>query len=198
MAKSGKRHLRKSKSHTGSLDDAPRTRPARTAAARRRRKVDPDAASDAPVLAPDRLTPADGVREPARQHALHEDVVSELATCLWYLKTKYFKKQWLDEESADPDPRARRALRRLHRAIRALEGAGIRLVDPTGTRYPPGGEAMMTPLQFEPTAGLATDTVSETAQPMVFSGNRLIQRGEVFVSVPVRNHAMPDDSDPRT
>lgn len=197
MAKSGKRHPRKSQPQSGSLDDAPRASAPKTAATRPRRKAKPEAASTASMPAPDRLAPADGVPELARERAFHEDVVSELATCLWYLKTKFFKRQWLDEESADTDRRARHALRRLDRAIRVLEGAGIRLVDPTGTRYPPGGEAMMTPLQFEPTVGLSTDTVSETARPMVFSGNRLIQRGEVFVSVPLRNHAMPDDGDPR-
>lgn len=198
MAKSGKRDPRKSKPQSGPLDDAPRVHLPKTTANRRRRRPAPEAVGNAPMPAPDRLASADGVREPAREHAFHADVVSELATCLWYLKTKYFKRQWLDEEGANPDPRARHALRRLDRAIRALGGAGITLVDPTGTRYPPGGEAMMTPLQFEPTAGLSMDTVSETARPMVFSGNRLIQRGEVFVSVPLRNHAGPDDGEPRS
>jgi hypothetical protein len=124
-------------------------------------------------------------------------VVTELANCLWYLKTRYFRRQWLDVETADPDARTRHALGRLDRAIRALDKAGIRLVDPTGTRYPAGGEAMMTPLQFEPTAGVSMDTVSETARPMVFKGNSLIQRGEVFVSVPLRHHVLPDGSKTR-
>ncbi|MGD9883477.1 MAG: hypothetical protein AB7U95_25535, partial [Reyranella sp.] len=61
----------------------------------------------------------------------------------------------------------------------------------------PGGEAMMTPLQFEPTAGISTDTVSQTARPMVFRGSRLIQRGEVFVSVPLRHEVPPDDGKSR-
>lgn len=187
MAKSGKRQPRKSAALTGSLDDAPRVRPTKTTEIRRRRKAEPEPAGNVPMAAADRVAPAGGAREPASEYAFHEDVVTELANCLWYLKTKHFKKQWLDDENADSDSRARHALRRLDRAIRALGTAGITLVDPTGTRYPPGGEAMMTPLQFEPTAGLSTDTVSETARPMVFSGNRLIQRGEVFVSVPLRS-----------
>lgn len=123
----------------------------------------------------------------AREYTFPVDMVTELANCLWYLKTKYFKRPWLDGDSVDSDPRARQALRRLEKAIKVFDAAGIRLVDPTGTRYPPGAEAMMTALQFEPTAGTTTDTVAETVRPMVFGGNRLIQRGEVIVSVPSRD-----------
>jgi len=147
--------------------------------------------------APDSPAPAGRTREPAREHLFPEDAVIELANCVWYLKTRYFGRQWLAEDSADLDARSRHALSRLDRAIRALDKAGITLVDPTGTRYPPGGEAMMTPLQFEPTAGVSTDTVSQTARPMVFRGRSLIQRGEVFVSVPLRQEILPDGGKPR-
>lgn len=192
MPKSSKRQPRKSAPKSGARDEVPGARATKTTAGGRRRKVDPKAAR----LAAASASAGDG-REPVREHALPEEVVSELANCLWYLKTKYFRRQWRDEETADPDARTRHALSRLDRAIRALDKAGIRLVDPTGTRYPAGGEAMMTPLQFEPTAGVSTDTVSETARPMVFRGNSLIQRGEVFVSVPLRHDVAPDDSKTR-
>ena len=185
MAKTGNHHARKS------------AHPKKTTTTGRRRKAQPESAGGAPTPASDRVTPAGGVREPASELAFQAELVTELATCLWYLKTKYFKKQWLDEESADPDARTRHALRRLDRAIGALDKADVRLVDPTGTRYPPGGEAMMTPLQFEPTGGISTDTVSETLRPMMFSGDRLIQRGEVFVAVPLRHHDVADESKPR-
>lgn len=197
MAKSSKRQPRKSAPKSGSLDEVSGARPTKTAAGGRRRKVDPEQAGVVAAPAPDRLASAGDGRELAREHALQEEVVTELANCLWYLKTRFFRRQWLDEETADPDARTRHALSRLDRAIRALDKAGIRLVDPTGTRYPAGGEAMMTPLQFEPTAGVSTDTVSETARPMVFKGNSLIQRGEVFVSVPLRHHVLPDDGKTR-
>jgi hypothetical protein len=197
MAKSSKRQPRKSAPKSGARDEVPGARATKTTAGGRRRKIDPESAGVVVAPAPDRPASAGDGREPAREHALPEEVVSELANCLWYLKTKYFRRQWRDEETADPDARTRHALSRLDRAIRALDKAGIRLVDPTGTRYPAGGEAMMTPLQFEPTAGVSTDTVSETARPMVFRGNSLIQRGEVFVSVPLRRDVAPDDSKTR-
>ena len=168
MAKSGKPRPRKSAAKPGSLG-----------ATRRPRTTRPDSESDAAGQA--------GGPSAAPEYSFSVDVVTELVNCLWYLKTKYFKRQWLDEDSVDPDPRARQALRRLEGAIKALEAAGIRLVDPTGTRYPPGAEAMMTALQFEPTPGIATDLVAETVRPMVFGGSRLIQRGEVIVSVPSGN-----------
>lgn len=172
----------------------PRKTAPKSTKSRRRLTVDAEQAGAMATPVPERLALAGDGREPAREHAFPEEVVTELANCLWYLKTRYFRRRWLDEDSADPDARTRHALGRLDRAIRALDKAGIRLVDPTGTRYPTGGEAMMTPLQFEPTAGVSTDTVAETARPMVFKGNILIQRGEVFVSVPMRDHVLPDDS----
>lgn len=194
MAKSSKRQPRKSAPKSRAVNELSGARPAKTAVGGRRRRVDPESVGVVATPAPDRLASAGEGREPPREHAFPEEVVTELANCLWYLKTRYFRRPWLDGETADPDARTRHALSRLDRAIRALDKAGIRLVDPTGTRYPAGGEAMMTPLQFEPTAGVSTDTVSETARPMVFRGNSLIQRGEVFVSVPLRHHGLPDDS----
>lgn len=194
MAKPSKRQPRKTAPKSGSRDEVPAAQPGKAMKTGRRRRVDAEPAGAVATPVPERLALAGDGREPAREHAFPEEVVTELANCLWYLKTRYFRRRWLDEDSADPDARTRHALGRLDRAIRALDKAGIRLVDPTGTRYPTGGEAMMTPLQFEPTAGVTTDTVAETARPMVFKGNSLIQRGEVFVAVPLRQHVLPDDS----
>jgi hypothetical protein len=209
MAKSGKRNPSRSTPATGVPDEARRPTSPVT---RRRRKADRVAEAGSSRRADDPTPPtetvrvakgessradepallAETVRDPAAEHAFPAELVGELASCLWYLKTKYFRRKLDDEDNDEPDPRARHALRRIGRSLRALGDAGIRLVDPTGTRYPPGGEAMMIPLQFEPTAGMAMDTVSETVTPMVFSGDRLIQRGEVFVSVPVRDRDEPD------
>ncbi len=124
--------------------------------------------------------PGAGAGEPAAPGLL----IAEVATCLWYLKTKHFKRDWDDAETGDDDPRVRRALGRINRSIDALRKSRIEVHDPTGRRYPRGGEAMMRPVQFLPTAGVDCETVTETVLPVIFSGNRLLQRGEVFVAVP--------------
>jgi hypothetical protein len=111
--------------------------------------------------------------------------IAEIATLLWYLKTKYFKRDWNSGDANVEDPRDRRALLRLERGIDALKQYGIEIEDPTNKRYPQGGSDMMVPLQFVPTEGVGFERVTETASPIVFHRNTLIKRGEVFVAVPM-------------
>ncbi|MGO9119697.1 MAG: hypothetical protein ACLQPD_19055 [Desulfomonilaceae bacterium] len=117
-------------------------------------------------------------------------LLTELITCLWYLKTKHFKRKWDDHETGDDDPRIRRTLGRLNKSIEALKDRGIEVHDPTNQRYPRGGEGMMRPIQFLPTAGLTFEMVSETVVPIIYREDRLIQRGEVFVAVPKQEVAV--------
>lgn len=116
--------------------------------------------------------------------ALNQLVV-EFANCLWYLKTKHFKMKWEDTDTGDDDPRVRRALSRLSKSIERLKESGIEIYDPTNKRYPQGGEGMMRPIQFLPTAGLTFEVVNETVTPIIYRDDKLIQRGEVFVAVPI-------------
>jgi len=111
-------------------------------------------------------------------------LIAELVTCLWYLKTKYFKRNWDEAELSGDDPRVRRALGRINRCISTLNKSGVEVHDPTGSRYPPGAEGMMRPIQFLPTDGLEFEVVSETVVPIIYRDERLVQRGEVFVAVP--------------
>ena len=120
---------------------------------------------------------------PAEEGAA-DRVLAELATCLWYLKTKHFKRNWEEADTGDDDPRVRRTLGRLSKGIDALKREGVEVDDPTNKRYPQGGEGMMRPIEFEPTAGLTFDLVTDTVTPIVYRGDRLIQQGEVFVAVP--------------
>ncbi len=112
-------------------------------------------------------------------------LVAELATCLWYVKTKHFKRAWGDDETADDEPRVRRTLGRLNRAIDALRDAGVEISDPTNERYPPGSENTMRPIQFQPTEGLTYDLVTETVVPIIYVQDHLVQPGEVYVAVPM-------------
>ncbi len=110
--------------------------------------------------------------------------LAEVATCIWYLKTKHFKREWHNEDTSDDDPRIRRTLGRLNKGTDALRKCGLEVADPTGKRYPTGGEAMMRPLDFVPTQGVAHEKVTEAVMPLVYWHGRLIQRAEVFVAVP--------------
>lgn len=118
-------------------------------------------------------------------------MVTDLAQCLWYLKTKFFRRDWKDLSSDHDDPRVRRALGRLHKGIESLNAGGYQIHDPTNERYPDGGEAMMRPLDFVPTPGLGHKVISETVAPLVYRGERLLRRGEVFVAVPEGVAATP-------
>jgi hypothetical protein len=110
--------------------------------------------------------------------------LAEMATCLWYVKTRHFKCDWKSLEATDDDPRTRRTLGRLEKGVDALRQLGISVEDPTGQRYPTGGEALMKPLDFIPQDGMAVETVVETVRPIVYWRDRLVQRAEVFVGVP--------------
>lgn len=132
-------------------------------------------------LQPSKDDPEGFIQERER---LTPKLVAELATCLWYLKTKYFKREWANDAIDDDEPRVRRALGRLNKSIDALKESNIEIHDPTNKRYPQGGEGMMKPIQFQPTAGLTFEKVTETVTPVIFFSDRLLQRGEVFVAVP--------------
>ncbi len=142
-----------------------------------------------PTPVPESAAPASAAH---RQATTSRDVVTEppaaalaeVATCLWYLKTKHFKRDWGNEDTSDDDPRVRRTLGRLNKGVDSLKRYGVEIEDPTGKRYPSGGEAMMRPLDFVPTMGLTYEMVTEATKPLVYRNGQLIQRAEVFVAVP--------------
>lgn len=140
---------------------------------------------------PGSATPTDASSRPDAEPIASSDsravnrMIAELASLLWYVKTKHFKRAWGDEEAGDDDPRVRRTLGRVHRCTDSLKQFGIEVQDPTGKRYPPGGEGLMKPLQFLPTTDRTFDVVSETIAPIIYRDGALIQRGEVLVAVPM-------------
>lgn len=134
------------------------------------------------VTAPSSAGPA-AATDPAHDVRI-DRMLADVATCLWYLKTKHFKRAWDSEDRDEDDPRARRALGRLNMGLAALAAGGIEIQDPTNRRYPPGSGDLMKPVQLQPTPGLTVEKVVETVKPIVFRQGRLIQQGEVFVAVP--------------
>lgn len=158
------------------------------------RIADPGVPLDAIEIAETNLQskPADSpapVEPDARDGTVTAKLIAEFATCLWYLKTKHFKRDWDDGETGDDDPRVRRALSRLNKCIEALSDCGVEVHDPTNNRYPAGGEGMMRPIQFLPTAGITFEIITETVAPIVYCKGRLVQRGDVFVAVPKEDAA---------
>lgn len=111
-------------------------------------------------------------------------VLAQVATSLWYLKTKHFKQQWQDPAAGLDDPRERRAVGRVEKAVEALASVGVEVEDPTERRYAVGSEGLMKPIEFVPTAGITHERVTETMRPIVFVKGHLVQRAEVFVAVP--------------
>ena len=114
----------------------------------------------------------------------HTKQIAETATCLWYLKTNFFKTAWREFDFDKEDPRVRRALNRIQKTVDKLSEGGIEIHDPVNKRYPPGSEGMMRPVQLLPTDGIEFETVVETLSPVIFYNERLLQRGEVFVAIP--------------
>lgn len=121
-------------------------------------------------------------------------LVAEMATCVWYVKTKYFEREWANGDTDDENPRVRRVLGRLNKVIDSFNQGGFEVRDPTNERYPQGGEGTMRPIQFEPKSGLSFDVVTEVVVPIIFGFDQLIQRGEVFVAIPENETNGPEQS----
>ena len=82
-----------------------------------------------------------GASEDRQARMAHLRMLADVATSLWYLKTKHFKVAWDAEDPELDDPRERRAVGRMNKGIQALRDGGIEVRDPTGSRYPPGRHA---------------------------------------------------------
>ncbi len=113
-------------------------------------------------------------------------LVVELATCLWYIKTKHLKKTWDDGENIDDDPRVRRTLGRISKTMEVFKKNGFELKDPTNERYAQGNEGTIVPIELVPTAGVGVDKISETVTPLIWhcDHEQPLQKAKVFVAVP--------------
>jgi hypothetical protein len=107
------------------------------------------------------------------------ELLASLATCLWDIERKL-----KPVDGIEPDRKQKMAYRRAEKAIEVLKQHGVAIKDPTGERYPQGGENWIKPIQFQPTPGITYEKIVETVAPVVYFNNMLIQRGEVFVAVP--------------
>jgi len=140
--------------------------------------------SGAPMAPTDSLRQPAGLDPAAPRSEVSPVALAEVASCLWYLKTRHFRREWQNADTADDDPRTRRTLGRLNKGVDALRKCGVEVEDPVGKRYAAGSEAMMKPLDFSQVEGLTYEKVVETVAPLVYWNGRIVQRAEVFVAVP--------------
>jgi hypothetical protein len=118
-------------------------------------------------------------------------ITCELASCLWYIKTKQLGRKWSDTSTADPDPRTSKTLGRIARCEGVLARHKVVVIDQTGQRYVPGSEGFMKPLDMLPTPSITHDTIQETIKPAIQINGGIVQTGEVFVAVPAHDESAP-------
>ncbi len=113
-------------------------------------------------------------------------LVAELATCLWYVKTRGLGRRWNDRNTDASGDGQRRTLDRIRRAAAALAAVGIEVIDPVNARYTHDGGRIMRPIHLVPIQGLRHEVVVETLCPIVAARGRIAQRAIVRVGFPVR------------
>jgi hypothetical protein len=102
------------------------------------------------------------------------------------------KQRMKDPQTGEIREEMRRVDRHVEAIIRNLNDLGIVIRDHTGDTYDEGQP--MKVIASKPTAGLRAKQISETLLPSVFWNDRLVQNGEVEISVPAestpRNHSL--------
>jgi hypothetical protein len=80
----------------------------------------------------------------------------------------------------------REDMQKIHRhvmgALETLEQAGLRMEDWLGKPYDVGLPLKV--LSYQPSPGLAQDTIIETLRPVILIKGRMLQLGEVIVGTP--------------
>lgn len=110
--------------------------------------------------------------------------LSSLATQVWRTKVKM-----LDSTTGEPREEMRRVYRHVEGALENLSQMGLTLNDWINQPYDPGLPVKV--LTFQPTPGLARDTVVEAVRPTVIWNNKLLQLGEVVVGIPPTSENSP-------
>jgi hypothetical protein len=127
--------------------------------------------------------PAAAAAPPALDDAMGQ-AIGSLATSVWRAKTKM-----VEPDSGEPREEMRRAYRHVQSALEALQELGVTLKDEANQPYDSGLPVKV--ITFQPTPGLAHDTILEVVRPTVIWRDQLLQMGEVVVGI-------PENSDPET
>jgi len=114
---------------------------------------------------------------------ISDTTLSDLGTCLWRIRDRM-----IDRETGMPAEGNRRTFRHLQSAWDVLAQVGVRILDHTNETVPEGGIYSLKAVAYEPTSGLARETVIETVKPTIYLQDRMIQMGEVIIGTPVTSN----------
>lgn len=102
----------------------------------------------------------------------------EMATNAWRLKVRM-----VDPDTGEPKEETRKLYRFVEGLFRALDDAGIQVIDKTGKPYDNGMSEKV--ISFEQTPGLAKEEIVNTVRPSIRWKERLLHHGEIIVGIPV-------------
>ena len=107
-----------------------------------------------------------------------------LATQVWRARSRI-----VDPATGEPREEMKRVHRHVEGALDALKQLGLTMNDWVNQPYDAGLPVKV--LTFQPTPGLARDTILEAVRPTVIWKDRLLQLGEVIVGIPVSPEDKP-------
>ena len=117
-------------------------------------------------------------------------MLADVATGLWRLRQKM-----LQPGTDQPLEEMRRVYRSFASAWDALMEAGITIQDHTDTPFNAGLRLRV--LAYQPTPGIARETVIETLRPTIYYKQQLLQAGEVIVGTPERPEMLELPANPK-
>jgi hypothetical protein len=104
--------------------------------------------------------------------------LAQIATNAWRLKVRM-----IDAETGEPKEQTAKLYRFVEGLFRALDEAGIQVVDKTGKPYDEGMPEKV--ISFEQTPGLAREQIIDTVRPTIRWRERPLCNGEIIVGLPV-------------
>lgn len=107
-----------------------------------------------------------------------------LATQVWRARSRI-----IDPATGEPREEMKRVHRHIEGALDVLKQLGLTMNDWVHQPYDAGLPVKV--LAFQPTPGLARDTILEAVRPTVIWKERLLQLGEVVVGIPVNPEDRP-------
>ena len=113
----------------------------------------------------------------------------EMATNAWRLKVRM-----VDPDSGEPKEDTRKLYRFVEGLFRALDDAGIQVIDKSGKPYDSGMPEKV--ISFEQTPGLLKEEVIQTVRPSIRWKERSLRHGEIIVGIPVIEN--PPEELPKT